>query len=593
MFHHLGQISVLRRSQQVVGLVAVLCLSINVPAQITSTQERDLGIRNQHELQRQQQQEQQQRQQLERGADVRLSSRETHTSQTLPIEIPCFLIQHLQLKNELGVALPEFDWVLEQLTASNASIFIGKCVGAQGVAWLIERTQKILVDRGFVTSRVLATQQDMSQGTLVLTLIPGRIRAIRQAEPVDPRANLRNALPMQAGDILNLRDIEQTLENLKRVPTAEADIHIEPSQADGAQPGNSDLVVSYRQPFPFRFTVNADDSGTKATGRYQGSMTVSYDNAFSLNDLFYVTNTNGMGGGDSGSRGTHANTIHYSLPMGYWTLGATSSTSSYYQTVAGLSQSYVYRGTSENNEIKLNRLLMRDGTQKLNLAVRAFQRKSNNYIDDTEVNVQRRVVGGWDSTLNHKAFIQDAMLESNLTYKRGTGAFDSMSAPEEAFNDGTSRFALVTADVNLIVPFKVGRLSDEVQRIRYNGSWRTHKNRTPLTPQDRFVIGGRHTVRGYDGESVLSAERGWFWRNDLSFALGDSGQEFYAGLDTGQVGGPSIELLVATRLTGAVLGLRGAIQKLNYDFFIGAPVNKPDNFKTAGSTAGFSVSASF
>ncbi len=234
MFHHLGQISVLRRSQQVVGLVAVLCLSINVPAQITSTQERDLGIRNQHELQRQQQQEQQQRQQLERGADVRLSSRETHTSQTLPIEIPCFLIQHLQLQNELGVALPEFDWVLEQLTASNASIFIGKCVGAQGVAWLIERTQKILVDRGFVTSRVLATQQDMSQGTLVLTLIPGRIRAIRQAEPVDPRANLRNALPMQAGDILNLRDIEQTLENLKRVPTAEADIHIEPSQADGA-----------------------------------------------------------------------------------------------------------------------------------------------------------------------------------------------------------------------------------------------------------------------------------------------------------------------------------------------------------------------
>jgi hypothetical protein len=44
---------------------------------------------------------------------------------------------------------------------------------------------------------------------------------------------------------------------------------------------------------------------------------------------------------------------------------------------------------------------------------------------------------------------------------------------------------------------------------------------------------------------------------------------------------------------GAVLGFRGAIQKLNYDFFIGAPVNKPDNFKTAGSTAGFSLSASF
>ena len=588
MFNYFAIQATRKFGQLAAGLLTGLCFSISATAQIGPIQERDIGIRNQQELQRQQQQEQQQRQQLERVPDVRLTAPEKATSQTQPIETPCFLIERLQLQNGLGLPLPEFDWVLEQLTAPDAPVFIGQCVGAQGVALLIERTQKILVDRGFVTSRIFATQQDMSEGALALTLIPGRIRAIRLAEPVDPRAHLGNALPMQAGDILNLRDIEQALENLKRVPTAEADIQIEPAQGDGAQLGDSDLVVSYRQPFPFRLTVNADDSGTKATGRYQGSVTVSYDNALTLNDLFYVTNTNGMGGGDSGPRGTHANTIHYSLPMEYWTLGATSSTSSYYQTVAGLSQNYVYRGTSENNDIKLNRLLIRDGIQKLNLAARAFQRKSNNYIDDTEVNVQRRVVGGWDSTLNHKVFIQDTTLESNLTYKRGTGAFGSITSPEERYNEGTSRFALVTADVNLTVPFKV-----DAQRIRYNGSWRTQKNRTPLTPQDRFVIGGRYTVRGYDGESVLSAERGWYWRNDLSFALGDSGQEFYAGLDTGQVGGPSSELLVATRLTGAVLGLRGAIQKLNYDFFIGVPVNKPDNFKTAGSTAGFSLSASF
>ncbi len=588
MFHHSFPPITHKFGQQVARLLTGLCFSISAAAQISPAQERDIAIRNQQELQRQQQQEQQQRQQRERTPDVRLTAPEKATTQTLPIETPCFPIQRLQLQNGSGVSLPEFDWVVAQLTAPDAPVLIGQCVGAQGVAWLIERAQKILVDRGFVTSRVLATQQDMSQGTLMLTLIAGRIRAIRLAEPIDPRANLSNALPMQAGDILNLRDIEQALENLKRVPTAEADIQIEPAQGEGAQLGDSDLVVSYRQSFPLRLTINADDSGTKATGRYQGSVTVSFDNALTLNDLFYVTNTNGLGGGDSGPRGTHATTIHYSLPMGYWTLGATSNTSSYYQTVAGLNQSYVYRGTSENNDIKLNRLVMRDGTQKLNLAVRAFQRKSNNYIDDTEVNVQRRVVGGWDSTLNHKAFIQDATLESNLTYKRGTGAFGSIPAPEEAFSEGTSRFALVNADVNLMVPFKV-----DAQRIRYNGSWRIQKNRTPLTPQDRFVLGGRYTVRGYDGESVLSAERGWLWRNDLSFSLGDSGQEFYVGLDTGQVGGPSSELLVATRLTGAALGLRGAIQKLNYDIFIGTPVNKPENFRTAGSTAGFSLSASF
>ncbi len=256
--------------------------------------------------------------------------------------------------------------------------------------------------------------------------------------------------------------------------------------------------------------------------------------------------------------------------------------------MAGLNQSYVYRGTSENNEVKLSRLLMRDGSQKLNLSMRAFQRKSNNYIDDTEVGVQRRVVGGWDSTLNHKAFIQDTTLETNLTFKRGTGAFGSLPAPEESFNDGTSRFALVTADVNLALPFKLNE-----QRVRYNASWRIQQNRTPLTPHDRFVIGGRYSVRGYDGESVLSAERGWFWRNDLTFELSDTGEEFYVGLDHGVVGGPSSELLIGKRLTGAVIGLRGSIQKMTYDIFIGGPVEKPDNYKTSGSTAGFSLSANF
>jgi hemolysin activation/secretion protein len=573
-------------------VVIGLSLSFSAVAQITPTQERDIGVRNQQELQRQQQHERQQRQQLERTPDVRLTAPEGAATPARPIESPCFLIERLQLKSVTGVTLPEFDWVVEQLTAPDAPVFLGQCVGAQGVAWRIDSAQKLLVERGFVTSRILAAQQDMSQGTLVLTIIPGRIGAIRLAEPVDPRANLGNALPMQAGDILNLRDIEQALENLKRVPTAQADIQIEPAQGAGpgagVQLGESDVVVSYRQPFPFRLLVSTDDSGTKATGQYQGSITVSYDNALTLNDLLYVTNANDMGGGDSGPRGTHANTVHYSLPMGYWTLGATSSAFTYYQTVAGLNQSYVYRGTSANNEIKLTRLLMRDGKQKLNLAFRAFQRKSNNYIDDTEINVQRRAVGGWDSTLNHKITVQSATLESRLTYKRGTGAFGSIPAPEEAFNDGTSRFALVTADVRLAWPFKVG-----MQRIRYNGTWRIQKNRTPLTPPDRFVIGGRYTVRGYDGESVLSAERGWLWRNDLSLTLGDSGQEFYAGVDTGQVGGPSSALLVATRLTGAAVGFRGSFRKLNYDIFIAAPVNKPDNLKTARHTAGFSLSASF
>jgi hemolysin activation/secretion protein len=174
MVHHFARLKRFRFKHQTGALLAGFYLSTTVVAQITPEQERDIGVRNQQELQRQrqQQQEQQLRQQQERTPDVRLNTPEKETSKTLPIETPCFLIEHLQLRNISEAFNPEFDWVIEQLTSPEAPTVVGQCIGAQGVAWLIERAQKLLVDRGFVTSRVLAAQQDMSQNTLMLTLIP-------------------------------------------------------------------------------------------------------------------------------------------------------------------------------------------------------------------------------------------------------------------------------------------------------------------------------------------------------------------------------------------------------------------------------------
>lgn len=62
--------------------------------------------------------------------------------------------------------------------------------------------QNAIVARGYVTTRELAAPQDLKQGTLALTLIPGRIRAIRFTEDSSPRATKWNAVPAAPGDIL-------------------------------------------------------------------------------------------------------------------------------------------------------------------------------------------------------------------------------------------------------------------------------------------------------------------------------------------------------------------------------------------------------
>jgi hemolysin activation/secretion protein len=60
---------------------------------------------------------------------------------------------------------------------------------------------------------------------------------------------------------------------------------------------------------------------------------------------------------------------------------------------------------------------------------------------------------------------------------------------------------------------------------------------------------------------MLSGDRGYYWRNDLAWAIGHSAHSVYAGVDYGQVFGPTTSLLAGTRLAGAVIGLRGMAGK--------------------------------
>lgn len=529
----------------------------------------------------QQERERIQREERERRPDVRLEIPEADTAQRLPeTEAPCFRIDEILL---VGDRAERFQWALRAANPS-ADPALGRCLGALGINLTIQRIQNAVIAKGFITTRVLADSQDLNSGRLVLTVIPGVIDAVRIARGSSPLVNTWTALPASPGDLLNLRDIEQALENLKRAPTAEADIAIEPARRQSAGPGASDLVILWKQRFPARLSLSLDDSGSESTGKYQGSVAVSLDHLWHANDLFYASYSHDLGGGNAGRKGTEGHSLHYSLPFGYWSLAATLNAYEYFQTVAGANQSYRYSGESENAQLRLSRVLHRDATGKTQASLAGWERASKNHIDDTEVLVQRRKMAGWEFALSHREYLAGGSLDVGVAYRRGTGARDSLSAPEEAFGEGTSHPELITAHSQLNLPFVLGDW-----RLRYQPSWRAQWNRTRLIPQDRFSIGGRYTVRGFDGENILSAERGWLLRQDVALALGRTGQEAFVGIDHGEVGGPTSENLIGTRLTGAALGLRGGYKGFSYECFIAAPLDKPAQFNTADITGGFSV----
>ncbi len=534
----------------------------------TSAQQDDL------ELRRAQERESQLRSQQERAPDVLGPAAAAPQVPRLPAkEAPCFEIRGLELRGDTD---QRFGWVLDSLSGPKADDApLRKCIGAMGIGILQQRGQDALIAKGYVTTRLLVTPQDLSTGNLVFTVVPGSLNAVRTTPDIGAKA-LQSALPMREGDVLNLRDIEQALENFQRVPTRQVDIQIAPAST----PDQSDLIVRSQSSFPLRASLSLDDSGSKSTGRYQANGTLSWDNPLGLNDLFYISQGNDAQGGDPGSRGNQSNTLHYSLPWGYWAYGLTVSESSYYQTING--STTVYSGKSGSNEVKVSRLFYRDATSKDTLYLKALQRSARNYLNGVEVLVQRRASTLWELGVEHKAFVGQGVLQISGAYKRGTRDFDAIDAPEEAADQGTARPTIYVADLNWNTPWAPWKLP-----LAYQANLRLQATDGALSAPDRLGLGGRYTVRGFDGENAITGDSGWLLRQDVGWNIGQAAGQLYLALDAGEVYGPNTTGLTDRFIAGTALGWRIQYKRMQFDCFVGRPLHTPSTLRTSETTGGF------
>lgn len=486
-------------------------------------------------------------------------------------ETPCFTINQIAL---VGESAESFQWALSAATDAK-----GHCLGGRGIVLVINKVQNAILAKGYVSTRVMAQEQDLTKGILTLTLQPGRVGDVRFEKPVSWRGRLWNAIPVLSGDILNLRDVEQGLENFRRVPNATADIKIVPGRHDGT----SDLLVNWEEVRPVRLSLGLDDSGSESTGRYPGSVTLALDAPFAQNDLFYANVSKEVF--RQGPFGNRSHTLNYFFPVGYWGFAANYNDYTYHQNIPNASEVLRYSGKSDNIQLKVSRLLYRDQSHKITLNLRGYRKHSTNAVNDIDIDQQKRRTAGWELGLNQHSYLGPLTLDANVSWRRGTGAFNALPAPEESRHEGSARTGVLLGDLAINRPFTVGE-----QPWRVYTSLRGQWSQNALTPQERMAIAGRYTVRGFDGEQILSGEKGLLWRNDIAWNVFARGHELYLAADYGRVDGPGTRYLVGHQLAGSAVGVRGVLwSRLSYDVFAGLPLYKPSAFHTSGATAGFSV----
>ncbi len=553
------------------------------PISAGTSQAAEEGLRRQEERERLQQQK------LRPKTDVLTSEIPPRLSTTLPEEKPCFVINEIVLANEDSQVLA---WLMD-----SAQPYLQRCVGSEGLRKIAAALNAKLLEFGYATSRVTLPEQNLKEGKLLLRLHIGRVAAVKMVTPVASASGAvaadvswgtwRNAFPVSKGDILNIRDLEQGLEQMKRLPSQTVTTKLEPGPR-----ADTSVVSIVRQSGGwsdrFHGNLTLDNSGSHALGRTQVFGNAAFDNPLGLNDILNLNASSNVEQSDPDHRSQSLGGS-YSIPYGYSTLTLTNSHSRYAQMVQGTTASFLSSGKSEMAEARLHHTAFRTASAKFGLYAALSTRRANSYLDDVELIVQRRRTTYVETGISSRQLIGNASVDVDLGYRRGVPWRDAQDDLPTAAEDGlTLRPRLWTLTATYNQPFTLsGRF------FQYTTTLRGQKTDDTTLVTDQIAIGNRWSVRGFDGDNVLLAESGFFHRNDLSTPIGWMDASVYLGIDYGRVGGVSESLLVGNRLAGAALGLRGKWNSVQFDTSLGRPLYKPDGFKTENWNPYLSVTYAF
>ncbi|MDP2849300.1 MAG: ShlB/FhaC/HecB family hemolysin secretion/activation protein [Humidesulfovibrio sp.] len=525
-------------------LALLFSLGFAAPGHALTPAEIDAGARAAQRIQNEQQERLQQ--QMREDALRRGQAAPQETPQVEAPSLPrtgvCRDIKEIAL---LGVKLLS-EGEKRALTAP----YLNRCLYAEDIEKLLADILKAYMDRGYVSVRPYVQAQDLTAGRLEILIVEGKIEGLILKDSGGWfSANLATAFPFVSGKPLNLRDIEQGLDQINRLASNSATMEVSP----GSEPGASVVTITNTPKVPLSVSGTMDNLGGLSTGRHQGAYTVSLDNPLGLNDFITYTHRNTLFE-STRLRESISDSFFYSLPFGAWTMQLSYSASEYHSPVTTSSTTLVARGTSETFRAELNWVAYRDQDQKLTALVAINNKATRNYLDDQFLSVSSRNLAIADADLNWQRRFSWLFANLGLGFSKGLRQLDAKADPSgTGVTAPHAQGAKVRYSGGATVPFSLFG-----QELTFSSQATGQYALEPLYGSEQITIGSFYTVRGFNRYS-LSGDRGWYVRNELSATLGklpftDISPRPFIGFDGGRIEG--FKTTRNANLTGVAGGVR-------------------------------------
>lgn len=415
------------------------------------------------------------------------------------------------------------------------------CFTQADLANLHDQISSYYLQRGYVLARVYFDGSALAQGAIKIVIEEGKLEKLE----LHDNSKINDLLPFRratqkffafpsfwnnSNHVVNLRDIEQGIEQINRLGSQSATMTMEA----GNKAGHSNINIENKIGHQATISVGADNSGNRSTGRQKRKASLNYDNFFGINDNIYLNYSEstgmplfGSGRGFNGEISTDDNSHNRfskafyastSIPFGYYTFGASYSYSNYLLTTSGQATTLRSSGNSESKTYYIDRVLLRGQKYKISLKGELGQSDTDSYLEDTFLPVNSRQTTEANFYLNNTIYTANGSFYFQPKYSKGLTAFGALKDQRNLAADKPKAqfetFGLYAqSNLNFVLPKIAAPLNHKL-------TFDSVKSSDSLYGSDQFSLGGRYTIRGFQ-ESIISGDSGYSIKNDLSVRFSD------------------------------------------------------------------------